>query len=81
MFPLDEIPDHLHRTGAIQCIHCHKIADAGGLQLAQPILHAGAFELEYGNGIATRKQVERLLIVLGEMVDINLDPVVLFDHR
>ena len=80
VFPGDEIADHLHRPRPVQGVHRHKVRNRRGFELPEPVGHPGTLELEHGNGVPARKELECLRVVLGDAVKVDRLPAGFLDH-
>ena len=69
----DKIRDVVHRSGAIEGVHCDDVADDRRLQLAEVFLHSGRFKLERANGVTRRVQFVSFLVVNRNVVNVDVD--------
>ena len=70
MLTCDELRDVIHRTWAIESIHCHDIANAVRLEFTQVLLHTRAFELERSHRSTSLEEPISLLIVDRDIIHI-----------
>ena len=82
MFAFDEVVDHpaADRARAIEGIECREVLDAGRFEFPQDIFHAGAFKLEHASREPRRKELIRLFVIQREVVHVQLESFVLFQH-
>ena len=67
------------RPGPVEGHHGDDVLETGGLEVPQVLLHALAFQLEHGVGVAGGEHLEGLRIVQGDVVQVDLFAAALFD--
>jgi len=73
MLALDIDLNKLHRPRAVQGVHGNEILNIVWFQLLQVHTHPFRFKLECTDGLAPLVQLERLFIIQGDLIDIDLD--------
>ena len=69
VFACHEARDIFHRAGPVHRVERNQVFKARGQRLAQHALHAAAFKLEYGFGLAVLKQLVGGLVVKRHVVE------------
>ena len=80
LLAVDEVGNVVHRTRTVERVHSDEVFKDMRLQFAEVFLHAGGLELERAHGVALTVELVSLLVVDGNVVNINVNAVVLFNH-
>ena len=75
-----EVGNIIHRPRPVERIHCDQVFEALGLQLLQPLLHAGRLELEDRGGVAASVEFIGSLVVDGNGFDVDVQAVAFLDQ-
>jgi hypothetical protein len=67
-----------HRAGAPQCYQGHDLLEARGAKLQQQPSHAVGLELKDAVRVPLAQHLEDLLVLEAEVIDVDVDPAVLF---
>ncbi len=67
-----EVRDVVHRARAVQGVEGHEVVEAVGPDLLEHPLHPAGLELEHPERVAPREELQRLLIVEGDVPYVHL---------
>ena len=81
LLSVDEGGNVVHRAGTVQRVHCDKVGEPFRLKRDEPFLHAVGFELKKSSRLTASEKLVSLLVVVGDVVGIDVNPVKLLDER
>ncbi len=70
---LDEVVDHLHGTRPVERVQSRQVLESVGPEALEDVAHTVGLELEQARGAPRREELERLRVVDGNRLGIEID--------